>query len=311
MQAHANPRLVAAIVLTLLVGGHPPCRATPLSDDAPARGSADAGYVRRFSDIEILGGASVRPEDETPGTTTPADAVQRYTEGVPGSGGTPWAHDRASAFQYGPNSGGPLEILRSLANGPKGSPRNAAQRQSNTPDIDLLGPDAREWIDDTVRGIVSSAIETRTNDQGRTTVSILGMGDFGVMGSADRSQAPLGSEDAVLLTAGRTPYGAVPAGGMTWSPEGHRLPAGGMPSAAGATTIQKAVELVQEVATHPLSMLVYGILAAFAVLWKVMSSQASRRTARAPFHHHAEPVPVPQRSRRRRHHTSRRTRSRH
>lgn len=47
-------------------------------------------------------------------------------------------------------------------------------------------------------------------------------------------------------------------------------------------SIRRVLDIVQEAATHPLSLLVYAIVGGFVVLWQVLSAQANRRPVRSP-----------------------------
>lgn len=305
MQFPGYKRLAAFIALSFLVAGYDAARSTPLSEEITVKDSTQPWPVRRLSETEIVGTGFVRPESGLLSPSIAESAVQQYLDSASGESGNPWARDRGNGFQYGSGTGSPFEIFRSMVNVPKGSPRNAPARAGSVPDDGLLGADAKEWVDEAVRGIVNSAIELKVNDQGRTTFSVLGMGEFGVMMSGDRSEIALVAGDDVLLTAHRVPYPQSGPGAGQGFPDGN-APAAftGAPS-AGEASIQKALETVQEIATHPLSVLVYAVVGGFLVLWKLMSAQPSRPAAPASFRPQGT-EPVSRRSSRR--HRSRRSR---
>jgi hypothetical protein len=211
--------------------------------------------------------------------------VQRYLGGASSDTDSLWAREKASSngIELGANVGSPLEIFRSMVNVPKGGAPKAAPRTGGAPDDGLqLGADTREWIDDAVRGIVNSVIDLRFNEQGRTTFSVLGMGDFGIMMSGDRNEIALvtGGDD-VLLTAQRVPFppSAQGAGSGFQDANAAAYLPGGAAGAPGDYTLQRLLETVQETATHPLSLLVYAIVIAFVALWSILNAQANRRPA--------------------------------
>lgn len=284
MQIPKFQRFAAVATFAFLIAGHNASRATPLADDAAAREWAESRPTRSLSDTEIVGAGIARPEIGILGPTTAEGAVQQFLHGPSSEAGGPWTRDSATGFQYGTNTGSPFEVFRSLVNVPKGGPQSAARRPGATTENDFLGADARELIDDAVRGIVDSAIELRVNEQGRTTFSVLGMGDFGVMMSGDRNEVALVSGDDVLLTAHRMPHAQF-GPGTGPSPFDART-SGHSTAGPGGTgrdhSLQQALDTLQEIAVHPLSLLIYAIVGGFAVLWNIMSSQTERRAASPP-----------------------------
>lgn len=278
MQSPAYQRLAALTAFALLITGHDVSRATPLADDAAGKEWAEPRPMRPLSDTEIVGAGVARPESGILNPSMTASAVQQYLQSPSSEAGNPWTRDNTTGFQYGTNTGSPFEVFRSLVNVPKGGTQTGARRPGGTAGNDLLGADAREWIDDAVRGIVDSAIELRVNEQGRTSFSVLGMGDFGVMMSGDRNEVALVSGDDVLLTAHRMPYAQSGSGtgpsAFNASTPGHSTAGTGRDH-----SLQQALDTLQEIAVHPLSLLIYAIVGGFAVLWNIMSSQTQHRTA--------------------------------
>lgn len=158
--------------------------------------------------------------------------------------------------------------------GPQGEPLGLAG-------VDL-GPAANEWIQETVQDILISALRLDVNQRGQTTFSVLGLGEFSVNLSPDRTEVAIASGDTVLATAQRTP-GPRPGGngyggnsdGDGWYPGGMSITAGS--SLPGESPLRQALELALDLASHPLSFLVYGVILAYALLWSVLSRRARRQ----------------------------------
>lgn len=299
MQSPIFGRLAVLAALYLLTAGHDTAHATPLANQFSAQPANDAGPVRPLSEMEIVGTGTLRPEDGILSPHTAESFVQPYLKGTSGEASGQGTRDSAGGFDLGTNVGSPFEIFRSLVNVPQGNARNAAPRKGAPSDDGLtLGPEAREWIDDTVRGIVNSVVELRTNEQGRTTFSVLGMGDLGIMMSGDRNEVALVTgDDDVLLTAHRRPFppsAQGPGSGFRDTNAAAYLP-GGSAGTSGDYLLQRWLETVRETATHPLSMLVYAIVIAFVALWSILNTQANRRSAPHARGSHSETVRTPSR----------------
>jgi len=290
MMQPSRYRWVAALaVLSLLIAGYNIARATPLTDGFATQPGNDSRPARPLSEAEIVDTATLRPQDGLLSPAAVGGVVQQYL-GNAGETGNSWARDKANSFELGAGIGSPLEIFRSMVNVPKGTPRNTAPRPGGGSEDGLpLGLEARELIDETVRGIVNSVVELKTNEQGRTSFSVLGMGDFGIMVSGDRNEVALVEGEAVLLTANRLPPSAQSAGASFQEMNTVAYLPGGSASATGEYSMQRLLDTVQETASHPLSLLVYAIVIVFVVLWNILSMQANQRpapAARESWHNH-------------------------
>ena len=216
----------------------------------------------------------------------------------------------SNARQDARHGAGVFDALLGVANVAPAMPaagRAISARPARTNDplaaIDL-GPEARQWTQDAFRSIVDSVLELDVDARGRAAFSVLGMGEFGIAVSGDRNQIAFLAGEQPLYTVQRTPE---PAGGFgpgfsgghgsSWN-AGASAPAGWMEG----SPLRKVLELVLEIATHPLSLLVYLIIAAYVLLWNVMNRRTRRRS-----HHsarqagaHSEPAST-RRTRKRRH----------
>jgi len=293
MQSPTFGRLAVFAALYLLVAGPDTARATPLANGSSAPPVNDAGPARPLSEAEIVNPGTLRIDDGILGPQTAESAVQHYLNGAFGEATHPGIRDSVSGFDLGTNAGSPFEIFRSLVNVPKGNARNTAPRKGAPSDDGLtLGLEAREWVDDAVRSIVNSAVELRTNEQGRATFSVLGMGDLGIMMSSDRNEVALVAGEDVLFTAHRAPLAtpATDAGFQGTSAAAH-LPTGSA-GGSGDRPLQRVIDTLQETATHPLSMLFYAIVIAFVVLWQILNAQTNRRPVKHPRMHQADLPPT-------------------
>jgi len=197
----------------------------------------------------------------------------------------------------GPDSGtwlGGLAVrdaLRGYVNAPRGTagPESGADRRRGPQGEPLglagvdLGPAANEWIQETVQNILSSALRLDINERGQTSFSVLGLGEFSVHLSADRSEVALTSGDNVLVTAKRAPEAGGPGYGGTygnggWESGGTAITPGS--SVAGESPLRQALELAMELASHPLSFLVYGVILAYLLLWSILSRRSQPHRAR-------------------------------
>jgi hypothetical protein len=200
--------------------------------------------------------------------------------------------DLTSDFNAAPRRTSAFDALRGVVDVPSGGSGAVAsgagrQRPPETRDGAgmQLGADSRAWLHEAVRGIVESALELRVDRGSRGTFSILGLGDFSLGISSDRAEIEFDSGEDVLFSAHRAPYPM-----YSHATSGHRsqdaFSTAASPSTAYAPTnehpLKQALELAAEVGTHPISMLVYVIIAIYALLWSVLSRQP-----RAPRHAHA------------------------
>jgi hypothetical protein len=203
-------------------------------------------------------------------------------------GGNAWTFDSSSNLGRGSAAGSPLDLFRGMVNrqpagdARTGRQRNAPPRPNAGPDSALLGTETQEWVEDAVRGIINSAVELRVNDSGRISFSVLGLGDFGVMVSGDRNEIALVSGEDVLFSAQRDPYPRLPPQGTGNGTPGDGgfggMPAGPATGSGGDSSLRQALDLASEIATHPLSLLVYAIVGAYALLWNILKAQGDRRT---------------------------------
>lgn len=214
-----------------------------------------------------------------------------------------------------PGDPGLAEQLRSLVNvQPGGTPATrqaAGGRQGNPAPMAGfdLGTTADEWLRDTVQSLVQSAVRIESAEPGRVSFSLFGFGDFSLSVSADRSQIALTEGGDVLFVTQRAaaPGSAVQGGSGTLF--------GRAPDTAPISTqpvLTQALELVADVASHPVSLLVYCIVAAYALLWSILSRQRRSAPARAMGSMRAASpasleVPDLPRRRTRKHSTSRRS----
>ena len=286
--------------------------AAPILGDPSLRGVPDS--TRRLSEYEIVSNGDPTGLAD-PGTfdVSPAQRLGPYRREARS------LLETNALFDPRGDAGGQnmFDSLRGFVNvAPGAGSRGPAARANNAPRNDVLdwvdlGPEARAWIHDSFKSIVDSALQLEVNERGRMSFSVLGFGDFGVAVSADRSQIAFTSNDEVLLTAQRGSDAAAAAasgsggsyGGGGWTPGGSAPGSAGY----GQSPLKKALELAFEIATHPLSMMVYLIIAAYILLWTVLNRQPHRRghhASRVAHVHRA--VTASGRSRRR--HRSRRQR---
>lgn len=140
-----------------------------------------------------------------------------------------------------------------------------------------VGEAADQWLRETVQTLVDATLRLDVNERGRTTFSVLGLGDFSLSVSPDRSQIALSEGDDALFTVDR----ARPANAGDRGPQAPFGPDRGARDGAGQPAIAQMLELASEVATHPVSVLVYCIVIAYLILWSVLSRQRDKVRARA------------------------------
>jgi hypothetical protein len=135
-----------------------------------------------------------------------------------------------------------------------------------------LGEATEEWIRDSVRSLLDSVLRLEVNERGRTSFSVLGMGDFSVTVAGGGSAFILSEGDDVLFVAQRA---AGPQGGASYA--GADMPIVHASAARYASpeqsSLRQALDLLLEMASHPVSLLVYCIVAAYMVLWTILSRQ--------------------------------------
>jgi hypothetical protein len=197
--------------------------------------------------------------------------------------------------------------------GPGGSGRDGRPGQE-APGNALadFSPATDVWVRETVESLINAALQVDANEAGRVYFSVLGLGEFSVTVSGDRSQVTLAEGDDVLLFAQRTEGPAHAGSGSAQVQSGYRSHSAIEPLDE-KSQVRRAIELIADVAGHPVSLLAYCVAAAYVLLWSVLSQQQHRtRRARAPAvapEHVAtlDPsAPVRRRSKSRRHITSRR-----
>lgn len=176
----------------------------------------------------------------------------------------------------------PLLNLNPRANEAGGSSATRRGRRDEQ-DLVMSGTGLQDFMDEAIRGIVNSAVELRVDDQGRASFSLMGMGDFGIMVSGDRNEVALVSGADVLFTANRNPYpqsGAYVGAAPDHGPSGF-APASRPVDTRDGSPLHQAMELLSEIATHPLSLLVYVIVGAYVLLWNVLTAQRQARPQHA------------------------------
>lgn len=254
--------------------------AVPLTSDGM---TAPQRTRQGVTDAEVLDGAPSTADPvqiRSGGEPVPSTPALRGPNALSGFGNP----QEITSFSQDGLSSSLADVFRPLINlnprateaGGRGQPQSG---QRSDQDIVMSGTGLNDLVEEAVRGIVSSAIELRVDDQGRASFSLMGMGDFGVMVSGDRNEVALVSGADVLFTANRTPYpqpGGYGGPGHDYGPAG--LSAGTRPvDTRGESPLHQAMELLSEIATHPLSLLVYAIVGGYALLWNLLSAQRSPR----------------------------------
>lgn len=273
-------RLASLLACLQLVASCLTAHAVPLTSDDTR---ASRPTRQSVTDAEVLDGApavadpvQIRPG----GDATLQTPVLRGPNALGGLG----SPQEIGSFSQDGLSSSLADVFRPLVNlNPRateaGGKAQAQPGRHNEQDITMSGTELHDLVEEAVRGIVSSAIELRVDDQGRASFSLMGMGDFGVMVSGDRNEVALVSGADVLFTANRNPY-PQPGG---YGGAGHDYGPAGLSSASrpvdtrGESPLHQAMELLSEIATHPLSLLVYAIVGAYVLLWNLMSAQRHAR----------------------------------
>jgi hypothetical protein len=142
-----------------------------------------------------------------------------------------------------------------------------------------MGETADQWLRDTVKSLVESTLRLEVNERGRASFSVLGLGDFALSVSADRSQIALTEGNDALFVVDRMP--ATANGRDSASSPLY----GGLPGArpdSEQPAIKEMMALVADVAVHPISLLLYCVVAAYLLLWSILSHQRNKSFAPAP-----------------------------
>ena len=292
-------RLVLLVACFQLGAPYGITHAVPLTAEGP---TDSPGARPRVSDADVLDAGpslaeptQIRPLNES----TLAHPALREFNASSGLSGTP---DLGSITHDGTSSSvvdafRPLLNLNPRASEGAGKGRTRPVRPGEQDTI-MSGTALQEWVDEAVRGIVDSAVELRVDDQGRASFSVLGMGDFGVMVSGDRNEVALVSGTDVLFTANRGPHPQASGYGGSGPDYGHPgLAAGSRPiDTRSESPLHQAMELLAEIATHPLSLLVYAIVGAYALLWNIMSAKRHARPQPASAFSRSDLAPQAHRS---------------
>jgi len=303
-----------------------PAHAAPISANAGTEATDLAAPARpRLSESELV--LSDPRLETTPDLSVLGASVDARSNILSRPGNrnpsVPGEWEGMGAVDLGSGLGGAAvrDALRGYVNVPRGGesgPRSGTERRRGPQGETLglagvdLGPAANEWIQETVQDILSSALRLDVNQRGQTSFSVLGLGEFSINLSPDRTEVAITSGETVLVTAQRAPepggngYGGNSAG-AGWSTGGTSITAGS--SVPGESPFRQALELALELASHPLSFLIYGLILAYALLWSVLSRRAQRhqmprRERQAMAIPYGEP-PAAVRTRRKRRHRSR------
>jgi len=291
MRPPCSKSLLRLIGLTGLFTLALPAGTAPLARDA-AYTNSDRPIERRFSDADLvssdsrlgnmpempintqeqllgIGGRRLRPVDTgnfdlSPVTQTPGGSMQDMLRGF-------------------------ITVRRNNAPVQSG-PRRADNR---TPDSDAVGIDlglsSNEWARESVQGVMDTVLRLNVNERGQASFSVLGLGDFSIIISADRSEIAFASKDDVIATARRT---ADPASGGARS-RVHPGAAGGFASPLGSdlasfhpaeSLVERVLQLAWEIASHPLSLILYASILGYGLIWALLSSRAKRPARSATGH---------------------------
>jgi hypothetical protein len=137
-----------------------------------------------------------------------------------------------------------------------------------------LGLASNDWAREALQTLVDMTVQMQVNERGQAAFNLLGMGNFTVTVSGDRSQVALAADDHTLFSMRRLP---------TSNAEGDFLgpPAGGGYTGEPLPKLREAVQYVADMASHPLSLLIYCLVAVYLLLWSLLSQQAGRHARSA------------------------------
>lgn len=285
MRPPCSKSLLCLLGLTGLLTLALPAGTAPLARDA-AYTNGDRPIERRFSDADLVSSDSrLGNTPEMPINT------QEQLLGV-GAGRRSRSAD-ASNFDLGPVTHAPGGSMQDMLRGFITVRRNNAPAQSGprradgrTPDSDAVGIDLglsnNEWVRESVQGVMDTVLRLNVNERGQASFSVLGLGDFSIIISADRSEIAFASNDDVIATARRTAqpaqaYGPRSAGYAT-GPGGGASPIGGDPASfgPGESLLQRVLQLAWEMASHPLTLILYAFILGYGLIWALLSSRAKR-----------------------------------
>lgn len=289
----------AVVALALGVGSlaSVPAGSTPLTADS--RVPAWAVQSLSTSDL-VLTDPHLGLAPEAPGASPTSQLFGTWQARPPATGRARPEFDFGLGLDPGGLSGTSHDTLRRLVNVQRGSgtlsggPARGRRRPADdSPNLDL-GRATNEWIRDSVQDVLTSVLDLNVNERGQTSFSFLGMGDFSVTVSAGGSEFELAAGDNVFIDGrrpGRSAFGASLAPGgrhvdPSWDfggpPSGNRA---APVTSSGVSPLKQALKLTLEIATHPISFLVYALICAYALLWALLSSRTRRRRRVARITH--------------------------
>jgi len=281
----------SALVLAMVAG------ASPLPREA-ASATGDGRAERRLSEADLA--------SSYPGFDLPQFASGNISAQFLGTHGNRRADSTDSqAFDPGrPGSGDSIQdMLRGFVTVRRaGMEPSAAQSPTNIrrPPEDSLGIDlglsTNEWVRESLQGVFGSVLSLAVDERGNASFSVLDLGDFSIVISADRSEVAFTSGDDVLVSARRVGAGSGGDGGY---PAGYSDAEHGRGSAPatppGESPLRQAIALVLDIASHPLSFIVYVLIAGYALASYLFSVHGRRtktagKSRRSSRHHSVSSV---------------------
>lgn len=176
--------------------------------------------------------------------------------------------------------GRPLQDqLRSIVNVERPERRagpGSAQSRRHAEDEPLgleVGASASDWVQDITQSLLHSTLRVDVNERGQTTFSVLGLGEFAVTAAGDRSAITFSAGDDAVFSLHRVPRpepAAFPGDAGEPGRYGTALPSDLPP-------LRQMIEAIVEATSHPLSLLVYCIVAGYLLLWALLSQQGHAR----------------------------------
>lgn len=281
------------------------------ADDDVLTDLASSEFVLSESRAEAFGSPlSVRVENQRS-----AAEGKRSGRAVPGS-------PAGATFGSEEGSDPVTELARSYLNvAPRGrmaaGPGTPAARNTG-PTGGAADPDRVEWLRDALLQVVGNALQQHVNERGEITFSLLGFGEFGLMVSGDRSIVSLTQGDNLLLVADRR-SATGPAAAQSrehmedlsetpFAPVGRAATVDPQPESAGL--IQRVIDIVIELFTHPIGMLFVAVVVGLGLFAKIFSAHGKRRRGSRHRSRHRAPVPLEPTAPRERTSRSRKRRSR-